>query len=870
MARNVFPKGVSVTAIINLMKPDGTAFSLQGYTYRLFYGVGSRWSEVTSSTVSGNVVSWVYAGSDQNAIGDYKLKLILYQNDTLFCTLNFNKAFTLYKSAGAANNDEEQEEQATNTVTLFSVAEYYLFQPILPAIGNDKYWYVNGAIVTDSHGEYVSAEHTIRYDPTSKNLIIDEGRVDKDGNSIEQTITDIATALASWASLYEAAEGSSAGSTAGDGSRWGAYKTAEAARNAARETAEGTSSATAGDGTRWGAYKTAEAARESAFAEDSASAISAATSAASRANTAAAEAEAIVDTHRGPEGKSAYQVAVEEGFTGTEAEWLESLEGTGIDDVEQTETSIANGGTNKVRITLTNGDHYDIQIKNGSSSAGLFPTSSALATACPSPKVGDYAFVGDGFPADIYVCATAGTWTDSGEDYDGDNVDLTDYAKKNELDALEHEVDGNLMSVRAKNALLDLFNRVAYAVPDAQSYVDELNDALFSIPQVMIPYVRGGGGDGSYIDTGITPDQTTKVIVWARNWNPGGSLGYTWLFGSRVANQDSMFGITLMNGANTGKLRASFGSENEDLSDMWNYMSDYHKYELSKDGFFVDDVLISPVASETFSNNHNIHLFGLNNAGSRIDTKVPVDICACKIFKNDTLVRDFTPAESPSVGLYDAVSETLFTNDGTGSFTYGKFKKDNYIRLAYIGCSGSQNFDTGIKGGYATPIVAYFRPTGTTAKDRDFFGARTANNSAQFEFRVGNSTTANSTMQVRLSNSNGSIYSGTSKTGSDLVLLKKDNTFDVYENGSAVGTSQTVTSSADFVTSYNVYAFTLNNAGSATSQRFEGRVYFLGFGAERNFVPAKKNNIVGMYDTYNDKFYQSETSIPFVVGPAVI
>ncbi len=449
-------------------------------------------------------------------------------------------------------------------------------------------------------------------------------------------------------------------------------------------------------------------------------------------------------------------------------------------------------------------------------------------------------------------------------------IDLSTYATKAEVAQLEHEVDGNLMSVRAKNALLDLFNRVAYAVPDAQSYVDELNDALFSIPQVMIPYVRGGGGDGSYIDTGITPDQTTKVIVWARNWNPGGSLGYTWLFGSRVANQDSMFGITLMNEANTGKLRASFGSENEDLSDMWNYMSDYHKYELSKDGFFVDDVLISPVASETFSNNHNIHLFGLNNAGSRIDTKVPVDICACKIFKNDTLVRDFTPADSPSVGLYDAVSETLFTNDGTGSFTYGKFKKDNYIRLAYIGCSGSQNFDTGIRGGYATPIVAYFRPTGTTAKDRDFFGARTANNSAQFEFRVGNSTTANSTMQARLSNSYGSIYSGTSKTGSDLVLLKKDNTFDVYENGSAVGTSQTVTSSADFVTSYNVYAFTLNNAGSATSQRFEGRVYFLGFGAERNFVPAKKNNIVGMYDTYNDRFYQSETSIPFVVGPAVI
>ena len=47
-------------------------------------------------------------------------------------------------------------------------------------------------------------------------------------------------------------------------------------------------------------------------------------------------------------------------------------------------------------------------------------------------------------------------------------------------------------------------------------------------PPVMIPYVRGGG-DGSYIDTGITPDPTTKVIVWARNWNPGYSY-FNWVY----------------------------------------------------------------------------------------------------------------------------------------------------------------------------------------------------------------------------------------------------------------------------------------------------------------------------------------------------
>ena len=56
-------------------------------------------------------------------------------------------------------------------------------------------------------------------------------------------------------------------------------------------------------------------------------AVDAAFEAADRANDAAEAAEHMVDIHTGPEGKSAYEVAVEEGYTGTEEEWLASLKG---------------------------------------------------------------------------------------------------------------------------------------------------------------------------------------------------------------------------------------------------------------------------------------------------------------------------------------------------------------------------------------------------------------------------------------------------------------------------------------------------------------------------------------------------------------
>lgn len=117
-------------------------------------------------------------------------------------------------------------------------------------------------------------------------------------------------------------------------------------------------------------------------------------------------------------------------------------EGAYIQDIEQTETSHENGGRNTIKMTLSDGRSFNAYVHNGTTSSGLFPTVEALQAAYPNPVVGQYAFVGAGFPADIYVCTTAGTWTDSGEDYDGDNVDLTDYATKAEVNQLEAKVDG--------------------------------------------------------------------------------------------------------------------------------------------------------------------------------------------------------------------------------------------------------------------------------------------------------------------------------------------------------------------------------------------------------------------------------------------
>ena len=492
MAAQIFPFGTALTVVWHLTKPDGTPFSLNGYSYHVYYKTGNKEIEANSShlAASGNTLSIVIPAAEPVAPGEYAMRLVLRQNGNLFCTLNYNAAFVLSRQL-AVDPAMQNQEQAGSVVHLYTVAEFYLLAPVVPVVGEDGFWWVNGARIVTPDGENVPADHSVRYDSTTKYLIIDEGRVDASGQSIQQTITDVADALADWERRYAEAEGSEDESEAGDGSRWGAFKaadasrqeyetsrqqaegqgdyssdpnsrrvkelarqTAETARQKAegqlgnsdpdyaasrikkeldrqkaegqlgsgdadyadsrikkeidRQTAEGTPDDDPDDPTvltRWAQYKRAVAATE------------AANTATDRANTAAEAAEHQVDVKRG----------------------------YGIQSVTQPVVATTNGGVNTIRVTTEDGKTFDFQVRNGKSSAGFFQTAALLNSGIPAPNVGDYAFVSkaeDGsFPAYIYVCTTAGTWSATEAEYDGDSVDLTPYATKEQVNQLGQYIE---------------------------------------------------------------------------------------------------------------------------------------------------------------------------------------------------------------------------------------------------------------------------------------------------------------------------------------------------------------------------------------------------------------------------------------------
>lgn len=68
-------------------------------------------------------------------------------------------------------------------------------------------------------------------------------------------------------------------------------------------------------------------------------------------------------------------------------------------------------------------------------SKGLFPTQAALTAAYPSPKVGDYAYVGSSLPATIYDCEVEGTWHNTQQQGGSESVPLNNYPTKSEMNA---------------------------------------------------------------------------------------------------------------------------------------------------------------------------------------------------------------------------------------------------------------------------------------------------------------------------------------------------------------------------------------------------------------------------------------------------
>ena len=186
-----------------------------------------------------------------------------------------------------------------------------------------------------------------------------------------------------------------------------------------------------------------------------------------------------------------------------------------------------------------------------------------------------------------------------------------------------------------------------------------------------------------YIDTGFKPNQDTRVVMDAQMTSISGAAFY---FGARATGYINSFAVLYSGSASA--LRSTYGSENLTFSSTdytARVMIDKNK-TLCRRG----NETLTHTASN-FQNAYNMYLFASNEFGT-VGSLAKMRLYSCQIYDNDTLVRDFVPCTNSNgtVGLYDMVGGSFYTNAGTGAFVVGDTYKSvaRKTKKAYIGIGG--------------------------------------------------------------------------------------------------------------------------------------------------------------------------------------
>ena len=163
---------------------------------------------------------------------------------------------------------------------------------------------------------------------------------------------------------------------------------------------------------------------------------------------------------------------------------------------------------------------------------------------------------------------------------------------------------------------------------------------------------------GSYIDTGVKASSKLKLeISFGSEYNAG-----AYVFGARDSSSNTANGQFNFYLGST----SYFGYYNARTSKSVTHYNGglFHITANRNDCDLVNanEIIYEfKGAANTFDGNYNVHLFGLNNAGTHSDGILI--IYGCRIFSDGALVRDFVPVYKVSTskfGMYDLVSDAFY------------------------------------------------------------------------------------------------------------------------------------------------------------------------------------------------------------------
>lgn len=210
-------------------------------------------------------------------------------------------------------------------------------------------------------------------------------------------------------------------------------------------------------------------------------------------------------------GKSAFQIAIDNGFKGTEKEWLEYLkgedgtDGVGIISTDATSSNV-DGGTNTITFNLSNGKSTTLTVKNGSKGSDGQDGKDYTLTDIDKQEIVDKILTTEGIATEKYVDESiANIKIPEGGGSSGGNVSevLIDFTTEEEVQLLEF--------------------------PLTLEFVNKINNAQDIIVELIVkkPVADEGTAYGNVQVTFYSPHGTwNKAVLISGNISPSNSVSW--------------------------------------------------------------------------------------------------------------------------------------------------------------------------------------------------------------------------------------------------------------------------------------------------------------------------------------------------------
>lgn len=203
----------------------------------------------------------------------------------------------------------------------------------------------------------------------------------------------------------------------------------------------------------------------------------------------------------------------------------------------------------------------------------------------------------------------------------------------------------------------------------------------------QVDYIESDGNQ--YINTGVNADSNLSVKM---NFSSNYHIQQRHM--GAIKNDNGVYTrhhITI-NGSSAVNYLISYSGQTNSAQNLLSTIDD-NKHYLNLDIYnkkvSVDEETPIDLTLQPFDTELNYWLFARNSNNSTNMSFAIMQIYDCKMYYSDVLVRDFIPCYRNSdneVGLYDLVNNVFYTNQGTGSFTYGNMAPTPDAPIEMVSC----------------------------------------------------------------------------------------------------------------------------------------------------------------------------------------